>query len=213
MTRTITASDTTPPAAFVSGLKEKVKDAVLVFSVLATDNADGDIEPVVKLNAGDLDGSPAVDDRNYVYTAVLDEGVNTITIDASDLKGNSMQTLLYSIIYDPDLEQELNLGLYGLIPTLKPGDAFDLAQLTLEGYDQYGNLLDISGKEIVWNSTDPAVSIIDGSLLLAVGTGYTRIYAAIEGIKSNKMQTAVTGVAASAYKEKESAVALPFIRQ
>ena len=195
LTIPIAASDTTPPVVFVSGLRNNavIPDSVLKFSVLAADNADGDMEPVVELNGFPLVGEPAVDGRSFVYTANLEEGENIITIDAVDEAGNSTHRT-FSITHCPDLEQELTaLRIYGLVPTLRPGGSFDLGRLTLEGYDQYDNLLDISGSSVIWVSSDPAVSYIDDSFLRAVDTGFTRISANIDGIFSNAMLTAVTG--------------------
>ena len=77
-------SDTTKPVIIITGITngEETNDSSVTFKVSVTDDTDENIVPAVKLNGNIITGT------NGEYKAVLNEGQNTITIEAVDASGN-----------------------------------------------------------------------------------------------------------------------------
>ena len=89
--------DTEPPVITVEGIKDKetVTEEDITFTVDASDDVDGQIEPVVTVNGHNIQPK-----ESNTYATTLDEGTNTIVIEATDSSDN-YATKQYNLFYDP----------------------------------------------------------------------------------------------------------------
>ncbi|MBW4827743.1 MAG: Ig-like domain-containing protein [Clostridiaceae bacterium] len=79
------------------------------FKVKVTDNIDLDIEPIVKLNEEIITGT------NGEYKVVLEDGENTITIEATDVAGNKSD-ITYKLIYKVKTKGEITAEIDKALP-------------------------------------------------------------------------------------------------
>ena len=89
--------DTEPLVITVEGIKDKetVTEEDITFTVDASDDVDGQIEPVVTVNGHNIQPK-----ESNTYATTLDEGTNTIVIEATDSSDNHA-TKQYNLFYEP----------------------------------------------------------------------------------------------------------------
>ncbi|RXI52254.1 hypothetical protein DP124_08600 [Clostridium tetani] len=94
--------DRTLPEIKVEGIESGITNAQeTIFTVKASDEKDGRLNPVVKLNEKEIQ------DENGKYKVLLQEGLNTITIEAVNKVGNKA-TEIFKITYKKDTELPKN---------------------------------------------------------------------------------------------------------
>jgi hypothetical protein len=110
-------------------------------------------------------------------------GTATITASVGDVVSNSIDVTVIGLS---------TLTLSGQVPSdLEDKSTFDLSTLTLVGQDQLGNAVDITGKEVVWNTSNTDVAVVEGNILTAVNAGTTTITASIGSVTSNPINVTV----------------------
>ncbi|MFK7693794.1 heparin/heparin-sulfate lyase HepB [Paenibacillus sp. HJGM_3] len=187
------APDVRVPVISVSGAittllpRESVTTEQLAFTATATD-ADGNIiQPVVKLN-GKVQASQ--DDVPGSYTVQLEEGDNTITIDAvaGKLKAN---TKTYTVRYVSKTDRLHTIrGQDGVTVVLEQRDTLDPEYAGAVSYQLYKNDRAVSERIPLGKKTDASGNNWDVRLYDASGTQVT-----VKAVSSEKPERAMTSKA------------------
>jgi hypothetical protein len=113
-------------------------------------------------------------------------GTTTITASVGGVVSNSIDVTVIGLS---------SLNLSGQVEDLEENSTANLNLLNLAGQDQFGNAFDITGKEVVWSSSNPEVATIpvEGHTLTAIQAGTTTVTASIGSVTSNPINVTVKG--------------------
>ncbi|SFG56905.1 Cadherin-like beta sandwich domain-containing protein [Desulfotomaculum arcticum] len=168
--------DTKAPEITVDGLSDGavVNEAVLNFTVAATDDVDGTITPEVKLNG------TIINPDNGTYKVELAEGTNTITIAAEDTAGNKTSKT-YTITYEEKADTNANLSNLALSsgtldPAFTPGNTdykvtvgSDIANITVTSTASNVNaVVEINGAVVNSGSASQTINLQVGTNTLTI---------------------------------------------
>lgn len=151
--------------------------------------------------------SPVAYDQNGSFyniagqqiTWAVSSGSNIATVSGSTLRvtGTGTGSIIAYILGVPSNQVGFTVGdalmlktitLTDTKPAISVGKKYDLSQLNLKGFDQYGNPLNISGMPITWSvRTANGLVGVSGNFLLASGIDSGSITASIQGITSNSI--------------------------